>query len=74
MADVVSIGANFEAIKTTERVLEDLKSGKIVAVGFVLIHDDLAVGTGWSQGPHYHHLNSGAARLAARLATVEDDY
>jgi hypothetical protein len=60
---------NSDAIALVEGTLERLKSGKVIAVAVVEVEADSgSVGTHYSKADSYHHLNSGAARLAARLA------
>lgn len=83
MGDVVGIGGgdvapvageiNAHAIELCEQLLERLKSGAAVAAAFVEVGANRGVATAWSQSMHYHSLNSGAARLANRLASVVDD-
>lgn len=59
---------NEEAIELVEGVLERLKTGKSLAIAIVEVYSTNEVGTAYSKSNKYHHLNSGAARLAARLA------
>lgn len=56
------------AIEMVEGLLERLRSGEAVAVALVEVKADGFVATGYSKSRHYHHLNSGAATLAHRLA------
>lgn len=55
-------------IAALEGLLERAKEGKALAVGFIEVCDNGDVCTFYSKGRSYHQLNSGAARLAARLA------
>lgn len=66
---------NKNAIELVEEILVRLKSGESVAFGFVEVRKARTVATGYSdcKDGAYHLLNSGAARLAARLANVDDD-
>lgn len=59
---------NVDAIELVEGLLERLKSGDAVAVAFAEVHADGSVATAWCKSSYYHHLNSGAATLAARIA------
>jgi len=61
---------NTEALKLVEDVAERLRSGESIAVALIEVRKGRTVATAWSQPPDgaYHLLNSGAARLAARLA------
>lgn len=68
----IEVVKNGEAISMCEAVLERLRSGESVAFGFVEVRRGRTVGTGWSRSEVYHLLNSGAARLAHRLASSED--
>lgn len=73
MADVISIGANMDAIELVQTALDALRSGNVIAVAVVMVDKDMrTVSTGWSRSKAYHQLNSGAARLSARLATAQD--
>lgn len=64
----VAKGANGDAIELAEGLLERLRSGEAIAVAFVEVGADGSVGTAYSKSSSYHLLNSGAARLASRLA------
>lgn len=55
---------------TVERLLERIKSGEVNGVAIVEAGDG-RVATYWTGGS-YHHLNSGAATLAARIALADD--
>lgn len=59
---------NDDAIQLVEGLLERLRSGEALAVAIVEVQKGGNVATAFSKGLHYHALNSGAARLAARLA------
>lgn len=63
---------NVEAIKMCEGVLQRLKAGDSVAFAYVEVMRGHNVATGYSGGTTYHLLNSGAARLAHRIAASED--
>ena len=63
-----SASTNSDAIALIEGTLERLRSGETVAVAVVEVLADGAVVTHYSESEYYHQLNSGAARLAARLA------
>jgi hypothetical protein len=68
MSNIISIGANADAIELIENVLINLRSGDVVAIGVVAVGKDGSVSTAWSDSNSYHLLNSGAARLAASLS------
>ena len=59
---------NREAIELVEELLADVRSGQVLAVGLVAVHQGGGVAISASQSDQYHRLNSGAARLAAKLA------
>lgn len=59
---------NDDAIELVEGLLERLRSGDALAVAIVEVRRDREVATAYSASDQYHYLNSGAARLAARLA------
>lgn len=63
-----AVEVNHDAVLLIEGVLERLKSGKSVAVAVVEVLDRSDVACAFSRSTYYHQLNSGAARLAARLA------
>lgn len=65
----IDIPKNQDAIELCEGVLERLRSGESVAFGFVEVLRGHRVVTGWSKSEVYHLLNSGAARLANRIAS-----
>jgi hypothetical protein len=78
MSSVVKLGiaeyeVNAEAVELVEQVLARLRSGHAVAVAFVEVGRGGVVATGWCESNEYHRLNSGAARLANRLAAVPDE-
>lgn len=71
MADIIALHTpNADALKLVEDVAGRLRSGESIAVALVEVRKGREVATAWSQSPDgsYHLLNSGAARLAARLA------
>lgn len=59
---------NLDAIELLEGTLARLRRGESVAVALVEVFANGGVGTAYCKSNHYHQLNSGAARLAARLA------
>ncbi|MGE0751850.1 MAG: hypothetical protein AB7F39_06685 [Variibacter sp.] len=69
--NVISVRANMDAIKLAEEALHRLKSGRSCALAVVLVDEDGCVTAAWSRSTSYHQLNSGAARLAARIALQE---
>lgn len=70
---VVARDLNVEAIGMVSDLLDDLRSGEVRAIGFVAVKRGGFVSTGFSNSPEgsYHAITSGAAVLAARLATSE---
>ena len=62
---------NTDAIDIVERLLARLKSGAVVDVAIVEVASDGTVSDEWSGKRSYHLLNSGAARLAHRLAAED---
>jgi hypothetical protein len=62
---------NEVAVQEVEGLLERLKSGDSTAVGVVEVKRGNYVATFYVAGRHYHELNSGAARLANRIAREE---
>ena len=71
MAEVVQLHTeNADAIALIEGVAERLRSGETTSVAIVEVLRGRQVAMAWSQSADgsYHLLNSGAARLAARLA------
>lgn len=76
MAEVVKLlthPVNPDAVELLERILADAKEGEIESVAIVAVRRAGEVETVSSQTSHYHQLNSGAARLAAALASASDD-
>lgn len=67
-ADRVAAPVNADAVLLLEEHLAKVRAGEIVAVGLVVVYRSGGVGIATSDGDEYHRLNSGAARLAARLA------
>lgn len=63
---------NDDAVHLIEDVLERLRRGESIAVAVVEVMKAGNVATAYCKSQSYHHLNSGAARLAARLASAED--
>lgn len=71
MPEIIALHVpNAEALRLVEDVAERLRSGESIAVALVEVRKGRTVATAWSQPPDgaYHLLNSGAARLASRLA------
>lgn len=65
---------NHDAVQLVEGLLERVKSGRVQAAALVQVEEDGGVGTAYSQSDcWHHHLCSGAARLALRVAGVRDD-
>lgn len=60
---------NPELVPYIEEILERAKRGEVVAVGVVEVERGGRVAVGFCHMNQYHQLNSGAARLSARLAT-----
>lgn len=58
-----------DALELAEQVLARIRSGETVSLAVVEVRKDRSVACAWSQGDSYHRLNSGAARLANRLAS-----
>lgn len=79
MAEVLSlVSAPPEAIdpdllERAEELLARVKSGETLALATVEVQRGRIVQTGWSDNGYYHELNSGAARLANRLASIPPD-
>jgi hypothetical protein len=67
-AEVRASVVNADAVGLLEEHLAKVRAGEVVAVGLVAVYASGAVGVATSDGDEYHRLNSGAARLAARLA------
>ena len=64
---------NEDAVQMIEGLLERLRSGEAVAVAVVEVMKAGTVATAYSTSFSYHQLNSGAARLASRLASEPAD-
>ena len=66
---------NEDAAEMLRSLLARVESGEVVAVAIVEVKRAGVVATGFSnsRSGHYHALNSGAARLANRLAAIADD-
>jgi len=63
-----------DLLEYIEALLERVLAGKTVAIATVEVEQANTVAVGFcNNGNHYHQLNSGAARLAARLATMGND-
>ena len=60
-------------VNLLEDVLRMAKDGDITAVAIVLVHRGRKTSGAWTSGADYHLLNSGAARLATKLA-MDDDH
>lgn len=60
---------NSDAIELVEGTLERLKRGDVTSVAIVEVRRGRSVAHRYSKSVDYHLLNSGAARLAACLAT-----
>jgi len=80
MADPVKLSVaerevNGDAAEMLRALLGRIESGEAIAVAFVEVKRAGVVATGYSNSRNgcYHALNSGAARLAHRLAAVSDD-
>lgn len=78
MADVLSFAKvendiNEDAIRLLEETLERAKSGDVIAVAIIEIRKARTVATSICKSLSYHELNSGAARLAAHLASMPDE-
>lgn len=64
---------NEDAQRLVEETLTRVKSGDVIAVALVEIRKARTVAIAVSRSSSYHELNSGAARLAAHLASMPDD-
>ena len=51
-----------------QEALDLALQGEVVAAAVIYVSPDQTVTSGYTGGHSYHYLNSGAARLAARLA------
>jgi|GEM_PF-4974409 hypothetical protein len=58
---------NPDAVRLLEEMLVKVRSGVVVGVAMVTVEPAGVVGTVFTDGPHYHHLTSGAAMLLARM-------
>ena len=58
-----------DALELAEQILARVRNGETVGLAVVEVRRDRSVACAWSQGDSYHRLNSGAARLANRLAS-----
>jgi hypothetical protein len=65
---------NEDAAELLRSLLARVESGEAVAVGIIEVQRGGVVATAYSnsRSGHYHALNSGAARLANRLAAISD--
>jgi hypothetical protein len=80
MADVARLSVtelevNEDAADMLRQLLARVESGEALAIAVVEVMRGGGVATGYSnsRSGNYHALNSGAARLANRLAAVADD-
>ena len=69
---IKSQAPNPSALEIAQAALDRVKSGETVAIAVVEVLRGRAVRTSCSAGDCYHLLNSGAARLANRLAAQDD--
>lgn len=67
------LSTNQAAIDLAEEVLGRLRSGETIAFAVVEVRKARTVATGYVAADQYHLLNSGAARLAVRIASEVDD-
>ena len=58
-----------DALELAEQILARVRNGETVSLAVVEVRRDRSVACAWSSGDSYHRLNSGAARLANRLAS-----
>jgi hypothetical protein len=63
-----------EVVELAESLLARVRAGAVVALAIVEAHRDGRVDIWAAAGDHYHDLNSGAARLAHRLAGQPGDH
>lgn len=72
---IVGPGVNEDAVSLLEETLARVRSGETISIGIVETHRNRGVSTTYTSPPggSYHLLNSGAARLAARLANMDGD-
>ncbi|MCV9940924.1 hypothetical protein OIU35_31625 [Boseaceae bacterium BT-24-1] len=64
---------NESALELVEETMARVKTGEVIAVAIIEVRKARTVATSISTSSAYHELNSGAARLAARLATDPED-
>lgn len=69
-SNVVAIAPtiNQDAVQIAQDLLDGCLSGDIVALAAVAVHRGGDVANAYSKSDRYHQLNSGVARLAARMA------
>lgn len=70
---LAAVSVNQEAVKLAEDVLERLIAGETIALAVIEVRKCHTVATGYCAADQYHLLNSGAARLAVRIASEVDD-
>lgn len=72
---ISDLEVNGEAVEMLSGLLERVRSGEAIAVAFVEVKRGGIVANAFanSRTGSYHALNSGAARLAYRLASVPED-
>lgn len=70
---VASDPVNQDALELAEQTVERIKAGEVIAVAIIEVRKARTVATAISASSAYHELNSGAARLAARLANDPED-
>lgn len=61
-----------DLVAFVQELLARVEAGQVTAVGTVEVEQGGKVCVGFCHKSYYHQLNSGAARLAARLATLTD--
>lgn len=68
-ADLVKVprSINHQAIAMAERLLADLREGKVQAVGFAIVNDDRSIATSYSFQGNLHPLTAAASQLLYRL-------
>lgn len=64
---------NSDALQLAEATVERIKSGEVIAVAIVEVRRERTVAIAYSRSDQYHLLNSGAARLANRIASEPED-
>jgi hypothetical protein len=62
-----------EMLELAESLLARVRAGTVVALAIVAVHRD-GVEISIAGGDYYHDLNSGAARLAHRLAGQPEEH